>query len=133
MSTILMSKKGKYKNTDTVLEHITKKIVDIVDLDGICKLHPDKRIEKLYRIIKKLVDEEKIVISEKNISVLVKQIYEETFEFGPISNLMKDDSVSEIMVNSWNDIYIEVCGCLEKTEITFKNEMNSTLEIWLKG
>ena len=73
----------------------------------------------MYRAVKSLIKEEKLVIGEGMISDIVKQIYEETFELGPISSLMRDAGISEIMVNSWNDIYMETGGGLNKTGISF--------------
>jgi pilus assembly protein CpaF len=110
-----------YSSHDYPLDHITRKIADILDLNEIYNLKPSRRMEKMYRAIKSLIKEERLVIGEKMIPAVVRQIYEETFELGPISSLMHDEDVSEIMVNNWNDIYVEVRGELKKTGVTFKN------------
>ncbi|MBN1298063.1 MAG: CpaF family protein, partial [Actinobacteria bacterium] len=53
-----------------------------------------------------------------------KEIYEEIFEYGPVSDLMRDEKVTEIMINSWNEIYIEINGFIKKTSASFKSEQH---------
>lgn len=53
---------------------------------------------------------------------LVGQIYDEAVGLGPLERLLKDDSISEIMVNGPNNIYIERKGHLELTDIQFRDE-----------
>jgi pilus assembly protein CpaF len=113
-----------YSFSGSSTDYITRRIAEVLDLNEIYNLKPSRRIERMYRAVKSLVKEEKLVISEKNISNVVRQIYEETFELGPISCLMHDEDVSEIMVNDWNDIYIESAGELKRTEVSFKNEQH---------
>ena len=107
-----------------VYNSIGKKIADDIEIKDLLPLNPSKRIERIYFVLKKMIDKEKIVISERKISKIVREIYEDTFEFGPISALMNNESVTEVMINSWNDIYIEEMGTIRKVDISFRNNQH---------
>ncbi len=52
---------------------------------------------------------------------VVQYVVDEMFGFGPITSLVSDPSVTEIMVNSFDNIYIEMGGRLTKTDISFRD------------
>jgi pilus assembly protein CpaF len=109
-------------NNPGVLDYVGKKLAKEIDINDLKKLKPEKRAEKIYIVLKEIIDIEKIIISEKEIPKLVKEIYEDTFGLGPISTLINNDQVTEIMINNWNDIYIEESGIIKKTNIRFRSE-----------
>ncbi len=53
---------------------------------------------------------------------LLREIEDEVIGLGPLEGLMKDPSVSDILVNSYNSIYVERYGKLEKTRVRFKDD-----------
>jgi pilus assembly protein CpaF len=108
-------------NNPGVLDYVGKKLAKEIDINDLKKLKPEKRAEKIYIVLKEIIDIEKIIISEKEIPKLVKEIYEDTFGLGPISTLINNDQVTEIMINNWNDIYIEESGIIKKTNIRFRS------------
>ncbi|MBM3711966.1 MAG: CpaF family protein [Actinobacteria bacterium] len=120
---VFKNKKVNMEN-EKVYESIGKKIAGDVEIKDLLPLSPSKRIERIYSVLKKMIDNEKIVISDKKIAKIVREIYEDTFEFGPISMLMNEDSVTEVMINDWNDIYVEVMGSLKKVDTTFRNSQH---------
>ena len=56
-------------------------------------------------------------------SKYVRDLVDELLGFGPIDALMKDDSISDIMINGHKNIFVERNGVLFKSEVTFINEM----------
>ncbi|MBS4196142.1 CpaF family protein [Lederbergia citri] len=65
---------------------------------------------------------EQLTFEEKK--QLMSDISHELTGFGPISPLLADPRVTEVMVNGPNDVYIEVNGKIEKTEIHFRDNMH---------
>ncbi|MCB1747590.1 MAG: Flp pilus assembly complex ATPase component TadA [Gammaproteobacteria bacterium] len=53
---------------------------------------------------------------------LAKQVLDEAVGLGPLEDLIADDSVTEIMVNKYDDIYVERDGKLTKSEVTFSSD-----------
>jgi len=114
-------KKDSAEDIDGVVSMISKILVSRIEINEMHGLHPSRRIERLYHLLKNIVNSEKIVISDSRIANLVREIYEDTFEYGPISYLMRNNRVTEIMINNWDEIYIEMDGELKRIETTFKN------------
>jgi pilus assembly protein CpaF len=112
------------------LMDISKKLVNSTDVDRMYKLSPSGRIECLYQSLKRIIESEKIIIGKENISFVLKQIYEELFEYGPISDLMRNEKITEVMINSWNDIYVETGGYIRKTDAAFNSmqHLRNTVE-----
>ena len=104
---------------------IHDKLLDLVDLSLLDTL--DRHV--LYQEIRKLVER---ILAEDNHNVvplnmyererLFKEIQDEVFGLGPLEPFMQDPSVSDILVNTYKNIYLERFGKLEKTGARFKDE-----------
>lgn len=126
-------KHNNYKKSGVdalTLMDISKKLVNCTDIDSMYKLSPSGRIEYLYRSLKSIIESEKIIIGKEKISLVLKQIYEEMFEYGPISDLIRNEKITEVMINSWNDIFIETGGYIRKTDTAFNSmqHLRNTVE-----
>jgi pilus assembly protein CpaF len=75
----------------------------------------------LERIFTETLAEEQVPISRAERSVLFEQIVADVLGFGPIEPLLRDESVTEILVNGPNQVFIERNGILEEAEIKFKD------------
>ncbi len=53
---------------------------------------------------------------------LVKEVYDEALRLGPLEDLLADDSVTEIMVNGHDQVYVEQHGKLVLTDLTFMDD-----------
>ena len=94
-------------------------------------LGPDEVRETLSELIDGII-EQVVTRLPANIStdVLRKIVLDEAVGLGPLEDLLADKSVSEIMVNAHNDIYVERAGRLERTPINFSSNaaVLSTIE-----
>jgi len=76
---------------------------------------------KIEEIILDFLEREKVNITRLDRERLKGEIIDETLGFGPITPLIKDKEVSEIMVNSPNQVYIEKKGKLQLSEVKFRD------------
>ncbi len=104
-------------------DKIQKRIIEEISLDttGLTKDN-EKLKEDIEEIIKESIDGENLIISRTEREKLRGEILDETIGFGPITPLIKDGDVSEIMVNGPNQIYVEKKGKLILTETRFKDD-----------
>jgi len=74
------------------------------------------------RIANLVMDEEAIPVARGDRSRIILEVVDEVIGFGPIDPLLKDDSVSEIMVNSASQVYVERKGKLVLTDVNFRDD-----------
>lgn len=104
-----------------ISNYLSKKILKKIKAVDLSKLLPEARLKRIDKYLREIVEEEKIIISQKEIYRLVREIYEDSFSFGPVSFLINDDRITEIMINNFNEVYIEEDDAIRKTEIIFRD------------
>jgi pilus assembly protein CpaF len=79
-----------------------------------------KNKAEAIKIINRILDEEMDNVSEH--PKIVDEIIDDVFGYGPISSLLEDDTVTEVMVNSPKQIYVESKGKLILTDVNFRDD-----------
>src|ERR1051325_4972078 len=95
----------------------------IQDLDP--KLDLTNQVEvrrQIEEIFSRVIDEEGLALTRAERVRMLEQIPDEIIGLGPLEPLLRDDSVSEIMVNGPRQVYIERAGKLELTNVVFQND-----------
>src|SRR4026207_1013257 len=95
----------------------------IQDLDP--KLDLSNQVEvrrQIEEIFGKVIDEEGLALTRAERVRMLEQITDEIIGLGPLEPLLRDDSVSEIMVNGPRPVYLERAGKLELTNVVFQND-----------
>lgn len=101
---------------------IHRKLLDRVDLAVMETLSPDRLRDELKIMVERLLAEETMPINEAERSSLVRDIQHEVLGLGPLEPLLADASISDILVNTYKQIYIERRGKLERSDISFEND-----------
>jgi pilus assembly protein CpaF len=97
-------------------------IISRLDLTRLNLLTPDRVRAEVSRLAEDLLLAENAPISEAERDRLVSEVHHELFGLGPLEPLLADPTISDILVNSYSNIYIERRGKLEKTAISFKDD-----------
>jgi pilus assembly protein CpaF len=103
-------------------EQMHLKLVDQFDLTTLETLPAEKLRQEIATMIDRLLLEEQAPVSALERRMLVRDIQHEMLGFGPLELLMADPSVSDILVNSFDKIYVERRGRLELSDVTFTDE-----------
>lgn len=98
---------------------IHQKLLDRVDLSVMEKLPPDRLTNELRTLVEQLLGEEKIPINMIERGNLVSDIQHEILGLGPLEPLLADPTISDILVNTYNQVYVERRGKLELTGAHF--------------
>jgi pilus assembly protein CpaF len=102
-------------------DYLGKKILKKIKADDLFLLSPESRLRIISGCLKKIIEKEKIIIGEKEIIKLAREIHEDSFGFGPISLLINDDRITEIMINNYDQVYIEEDAVIKKADIFFRD------------
>ncbi|PFH08008.1 pilus assembly protein CpaF [Collimonas sp. PA-H2] len=98
------------------------KLLDKFDLTALETLAPEMLRQEITTMIERLLQEEQALINDAERRTLIRDIQHEMLGFGPLELLMADPTVSDILVNSYEQIYVERRGKLELTNVTFTDE-----------
>ena len=97
-------------------------IVKRLDLTKLNTLAPDRVHAEVSRMAENLLLSEEVPLSTIERDRLVSEVHHELFGLGPLEPLLADPTISDILVNSYANVYIERRGKLERTPISFKDD-----------
>ena len=120
-----VSKLDMYQNLKA---KIHRKLIERLDFSNIEMIERDLLSREITRIVETLVTEEQTPLSAAERESLVVDILHETFGLGPIEPLLYDPDISDILVNRYNQVYIEKYGKLHKVDLNFRDD-NHLLQI----
>ena len=80
--------------------------------------------EKIISIVEDTIDEQNLHLTKIERQKIASEMINETIGFGPINPLIEDSSVSEIMVNGSDSIFVEKNGILTETDVKFKDDQH---------
>jgi pilus assembly protein CpaF len=107
---------------------IHAKIIEEINTSTLKEIGTENSEETLEKeisdIVEKFLDSEGTFISKIEKQKLITEIIDETIGFGPINQLLHDPSVSEIMVNGPDQVYIEKKGKLILSDVAFKDDQH---------
>jgi pilus assembly protein CpaF len=100
---------------------IHSRLVDKLDLSKVSDLAGETLRREIRLVVERLCDTENPLLNRMERERLIDEVLDETFGFGPLEMLLKDPTVSDILVNGPHKIYVERRGKLEKTEVKFRD------------
>lgn len=101
---------------------VHRELLKRLDLERLAEFNETRSSQQqLFGIIHRIVTEQGIPLSAAERDRLTQEVLNEVFGLGPIEPLLHDPTVSDILVNTWNSVYVERRGLLEKTNIVFKD------------
>src|SRR4051812_31090369 len=112
---------GGGKNFEDLKRQIHAKLVERLDLSRVKDLASDAMRRDIRRAIEHLCDTENPLLNRIEREKLIEEILDETLGFGPLEPLLKDPTVSEVMVNGPKKIYVERRGKIEKSDVVFRD------------
>lgn len=111
------------KQEQDVKHYFHKKLLETLDLGVLSNLEEGRAKKELQEAVSQLMnDDHTHPISLEGRKRVIKQIEDEVFGLGPLEPLLNDRSVSDILVNGPQNVYVERFGKLERTPHTFLDE-----------
>jgi pilus assembly protein CpaF len=101
-----------------------RKILDRLDLEKLGRTPSDAAREEVLLLIRNTVNSEAVPLSFAERERLAREILDEIFGLGPLEPLLKDPSISDILVNRYDKVYVERGGKLEPTGLSFKDNQH---------
>ncbi len=108
------------------LKHLHAQLIKQMDLRrvDVNRQSEEELRENTRAMLEEIVAADKTIPAHMDRALLVKRVLDEVVGLGPLEDLIADESVSEIMVNSYDEIFIERNGQLRKSDITFTSNQS---------
>lgn len=101
---------------------VHQELIKRLDLEKIALMHDNRASQQqLFVVIHQLIGEQNIPLSSAERDRLTQEVLDEVFGLGPLEPLLQDATVNDILVNTFNAVYVERRGILEKTSVVFKD------------
>ena len=102
--------------------NLHKKVIgELKDLPEDIKENPELLVKKIDVLVNSFLDEEDQNIARTQRQLIIGEIIDETIGYGPITPLLNDPNISEVMVNGPDQVYVERDGKLVLTGVTFRD------------
>jgi len=99
-----------------------RKLLDRIDLESLSTMPEDRAKIEIRAAITSLVDEEKAPLSLTEKERVITEVLDEVFGLGPLEPLLRDSTISDILVTTPHMVYIERAGKLYETPVQFKDD-----------
>ncbi len=97
-------------------------VLDRVDLERLARFPTEQVRHEISTLVNNIIDEEKLLLNDTERRQMTTDVYDEMFGFGPLEPLLQDPTVSDILVNTAKQVYVERRGKLELTDVTFYDD-----------
>jgi pilus assembly protein CpaF len=121
MANLQAFEKAEYQQVKADLH---RKILDRLDLEKLGRSPGEAAREEVLLLIRNTVNSEAVPLSFAERERLAREILDEIFGLGPLEPLLKDPSISDILVNRYDRVYVERGGKLEPTGLSFKDDQH---------
>jgi pilus assembly protein CpaF len=105
-----------------IKSRIHHRLMDRLNLKIIDELEPDVVRSEIGELVRELLLEEDTPLNLEEREKLVGEVQDEVLGLGPLEPLLADNTISDILVNTYKQIYVERHGMLERTAVRFQND-----------
>ncbi len=113
---------GERQSRDDALKtRIHRQLIDRIDLSKLYASPRDLVEQQIRQILEDLLAEDGTPLSRREREQILVEVQHEAFGLGPLEPLMRDRTISDILVNGAREVYVERRGKLERTDVVFRD------------
>jgi len=108
-------------HTDLKVE-LHQRLLGLINLSALEKMSRAQIEEEVGDIVLEELDKQRHALNHAERKQLVDDVLDELLGLGPIEPLLKDSTITDILVNGYNNVFVERYGVLEPSAVRFKDE-----------
>src|SRR5437762_9374446 len=101
-----------------------RKLVDKINLEALASIDNQRVRAEVRQAVISLIDSEPTLLSSLEKQQISDEVLDEVFGLGPLEPLLQDAGISDILVNTYKQVYIERRGLLELTNVAFRDDQH---------
>jgi pilus assembly protein CpaF len=99
-----------------------RKLLDRINLEALASIDNLRVRSEVRQALVLLMEGEQTLLSALDKQQVIDEVLDEVFGLGPLEPLLADPTISDILVNSYKQVYIERKGVLEQTSMRFRDD-----------
>ena len=103
---------------------VHRELISRLDLEKLMHTPDGLARQQLLAVIHQLLGQLGLPLSAIERDALAREVLDEVFGLGPLEPLLQDPTISDILVNTFNTVYVERHGVLEETAVVFKDNVH---------
>jgi pilus assembly protein CpaF len=103
---------------------VHRELINKLDLDKLMLMPDGRARQQLLGVIHQLLGQQEVPLSAIERDALARDVMNEVFGLGPLEPLLQDPTINDILVNTFQTVYVERNGVLEKTPVVFKDNVH---------
>jgi pilus assembly protein CpaF len=112
-----------------IKRQLHRQLISNLDLSVLEGLEETERRATVERVARRLLAESEFRLTRADEERLLTELLHDTFDLGPITPLLLDEEISDILVNTYRQVYVERLGKLEMTSVSFRDDAHLRLVI----
>src|SRR5688500_14114499 len=100
---------------------IHKKLIGALNMERVSSIPKDRLRAEIGRVVERLLEDERVPMTTAEQNRIVEEVLDEVLGLGPLEPLLKEPTISDILVNGYSKVYIERNGKLSLTPVRFKD------------
>jgi pilus assembly protein CpaF len=100
---------------------IHRKLIGVLNLDRVSSIPKERLRAEIGRVVERLLADERLPMTTAEQNRIIEEVLDEVLGLGPLEPLLKEASISDILVNGFDKVYIERAGKLSRTSVRFKD------------
>jgi len=101
---------------------VHQKLLNVLNMDALKAVSRERLRGEVQGVVERIVSDDRLPITMPERDRLVEEVLDEVFGLGPLEPLLKDPTISDILVNTYKQVYIERFGKLSETGIRFQSD-----------
>lgn len=112
------------QRVERAYELIQAQLYDRIDASAAARLPRDELARQLGEFVAEIVAENRLSLSAREQQQLSERLVDDMIGLGPLEPLLRDDTVTDIMVNGPSSVYVERRGKLVRTDVRFRDDQH---------
>lgn len=102
-------------------DRLHQRVIELLDLNAVNSMSQEAVTAQLTKLIEQLLQQESVPLNQRERTQITQDILHEVLGLGPLEPLLADQTVNDILVNGYKQVFVERSGRLELTPVRFKD------------
>jgi pilus assembly protein CpaF len=109
-------------NLENFEADIHRILISRLDLEKLSRVNSSQARQAVAAVVKEIIGEQKVPLSMNEQQKIQADLLDDVFGLGPLEPLLRDATISDVLVNGKDRVFIERGGVLQRTETTFRDD-----------